>query len=188
MISQDLFLILGFLQITLCLKTFLFVCRDVECVNPPKLNIQEVQGTLSFSPNGDTGPLPIFQDFYFCQSTHPADVILLRGISENVWNILLGTLPVPIRNTPCSHAFVFRNGTFHCEYSINEYARWEYQTFPFRTASVPIGNAECSQMNIHNGTRTIRVLKHLINPNLWGLGLLGNCSGEGFRRIKGKCG
>ena len=40
-----------------------------ESVNPPKLNIQEVQGALSFRPKGDPGPLPIFQDFYFCQVT-----------------------------------------------------------------------------------------------------------------------
>ena len=34
-----------------------------ESVNPPKLNIQEVQGALSSRPKGDPGPLPIFQDF-----------------------------------------------------------------------------------------------------------------------------
>ena len=33
-------------------------CR--ESVNPPKLNIQEVQGALSSIPKGDQGPLPIF--------------------------------------------------------------------------------------------------------------------------------
>ena len=32
----------------------------VEPVNPPNLNIQEVQGALSSRPKGDPGPLPIF--------------------------------------------------------------------------------------------------------------------------------
>ena len=31
-----------------------------ESVNPPKLNIQEVQGALSCRPKADPGPLPIF--------------------------------------------------------------------------------------------------------------------------------
>ena len=35
-----------------------------ESVNPPKLNIQDVQGALSSRPKGDPGPLPIFQDFF----------------------------------------------------------------------------------------------------------------------------
>ena len=39
------------------------LCGCGESVNPPKLNIQKVQGALSSTPNGDPGPLPIFQDF-----------------------------------------------------------------------------------------------------------------------------
>ena len=44
-----------------------------ESVNPPKLNIEEVLGTLSSSPNGDPGPLPIFQDFVLL-SNHTPDI------------------------------------------------------------------------------------------------------------------
>ena len=40
-----------------------------ESVNPPKLNIQEVQGSLSSRPKGDPGPLPIFQDCFI--KPHP---------------------------------------------------------------------------------------------------------------------
>ena len=42
-----------------------------ESVNPPKLNIQEVQGALSSRPKGDPGPLPVFSGlFTFVKSVH----------------------------------------------------------------------------------------------------------------------
>ena len=44
-----------------------------ESVNPPKLNIQEVQGALSSRPKGDPGPLPIFQDLLLL-SNHTPDL------------------------------------------------------------------------------------------------------------------
>ena len=57
-----------------------------ESVNPPKLNIQEVQGALSSRPKGDPGPLPIFQDFfYFCKS-HP------WYIHVHVWYMLVAVI------------------------------------------------------------------------------------------------
>ena len=40
-----------------------------ESVNPPKLNIQEVQGALSSRPKRVKGLLPIFRIFDFCQNT-----------------------------------------------------------------------------------------------------------------------
>ena len=66
--------------IYLCLKTFLKELREVasyqgkkevacivstplESVRPPKLKIQEVQGTFSSRPKRDAGQLSIFQDF-----------------------------------------------------------------------------------------------------------------------------
>ena len=39
-----------------------------QSVNPPKLNIHEVHGALTFRPKGDQGPSPIFQDFV---KSHP---------------------------------------------------------------------------------------------------------------------
>ena len=39
-------------------------------MNPPKFNIQEVQEPLSSRPKGDSGQLPIFQDFSLVKS-HP---------------------------------------------------------------------------------------------------------------------
>ena len=47
------------------------LCGFGESVNPPELNIQEVQGALSSRSKVDPGPLRIFQDFffYFCQIT-----------------------------------------------------------------------------------------------------------------------
>ena len=77
-IYQDYSWFQDFLQISLCLKIFL---KEEEVAikerknmgmwrvyNPPKWNIQEVQGALSSRPKGDPGLLPIFQDFvFFCQ-------------------------------------------------------------------------------------------------------------------------
>ena len=48
-----------------------------ESVNPPKLNIQEVQGVLSSRPMGDPGPLPNFQDFLLVSNYTP-----VRSINE----------------------------------------------------------------------------------------------------------
>ena len=42
-----------------------------ESVNPPKLNIQEVQGAVSSRPKGDPGMLAIFQDFFLFCEIHP---------------------------------------------------------------------------------------------------------------------
>ena len=42
-----------------------------ESVNPPKLNIQEVQGALSSRPKGNPSLLPIFQDFFTSVKWHP---------------------------------------------------------------------------------------------------------------------
>ena len=87
MISQDF---PDFVQISLCLKlvtnshqgkkevtcivskllvSCLWGCG--ESVNPPKLNIQEVQVALSSRAKGDPGPWPIYfpRSFYFCQIT-----------------------------------------------------------------------------------------------------------------------
>ena len=80
-----------FLQISLCLKTFLKACvlskllvsclwRCGESVNPPKLNIQEVQGALSSRPKGYPGllVLPIFHDFFtFVNHTHAFPMLYL---------------------------------------------------------------------------------------------------------------
>ena len=41
-----------------------------ESVNPPKLNIQEVQGSLSSRPKGDPGLLPIFKDLFSSVKSH----------------------------------------------------------------------------------------------------------------------
>ena len=50
--------------------SYLWRCR--ESVNPPKSNIQKVQGALSSRPKGDPGLLPIFQDV-FLLSNHTLD-------------------------------------------------------------------------------------------------------------------
>ena len=60
------------------------LCGCGESVNPPKLNIQEVQVALSSRPKGDPGPLPIFQDsfrFFFFKS-HPCNV---AGLILRTW-------------------------------------------------------------------------------------------------------
>ena len=58
-----------------------------ESVNPPKLNIQEVQGALSSRPKGDPRPRPIthLQDFYFCQITPLKLVLEVRGIKDIIF-------------------------------------------------------------------------------------------------------
>ena len=48
-----------------------YLCGCGESVNPPKLNIQEVQGALSSRPKGDPGLLHIFQDFLVLIKSHP---------------------------------------------------------------------------------------------------------------------
>ena len=47
-------------------SSFLFVGDMESLVNPPKSNIQEVQGALSSRPKGDPGPRPML---CFCQIT-----------------------------------------------------------------------------------------------------------------------
>ena len=42
-----------------------------ESVNPPKLNIQDIQGALSSRPKGDPGLLPIFQDLLLLSNHNP---------------------------------------------------------------------------------------------------------------------
>ena len=77
-----------FFHMSLCLKIFLknshqgkesIVSKSlvsclwgcVESVNPPKLNIQEVQWAVSSRPNRDPGLLPIFQDFVHLSNYTP---------------------------------------------------------------------------------------------------------------------
>ena len=62
-----------------------------ESVNPQKLNIQEVQGALSSRPNGDPGPLPIFQDLLgLLLSNHtPVFSSLVQIIEINIHVIYL---------------------------------------------------------------------------------------------------
>ena len=52
------------------LVSCLWGCGD--SVNPPKLNIQEVQGALSSRSKGDPGLLPIFQEFLLLSNHTPA--------------------------------------------------------------------------------------------------------------------
>ena len=56
-----------------------------ESVDPPKLNIQEVQGALSSRSKEDPGPLPIFQDFIL-------SVVLLSSLNKRSY-ILTEELP-----------------------------------------------------------------------------------------------
>ena len=56
-----------------------------ESVNPPKLNIQEVQGALSSRPKGHPGPLPIFQDFFTFVKSHSYIVLIMKRNSENAF-------------------------------------------------------------------------------------------------------
>ena len=53
-----------------------------ESVNPPKLNIQEVQGALSSRPKSHTCPLPIFQDFLLLSNHTPAKSYHVLGLKK----------------------------------------------------------------------------------------------------------
>ena len=55
-----------------------------ESVNLPKLNIQQVQGTLSSRQKGHPGPLPIFQDLCTFVKSYPWSLY----VKANVFNIL----------------------------------------------------------------------------------------------------
>ena len=59
-----------------CVQTssFLFVSGCGESVNPPKLNIQEVQGALSSRPKGDPGLLHVYM-YMFMLGTHFSELI-----------------------------------------------------------------------------------------------------------------
>ena len=57
--------------------------RCGESVNPVKLNIQDVQGTLSSRPKGHPGPLPIFQDWLLLSNYTPASNIC----NASIWSI-----------------------------------------------------------------------------------------------------
>ena len=103
-ISEDFSRFQNFIQIFLCHQgkkevacivssSFLFegMWGCGESVNPPKLNIQEVQGALSSRPKGGSGLLPIFQDFFSVVKSHPwyfeKYVILQHLYSHHLVNI-----------------------------------------------------------------------------------------------------
>ena len=83
--------------------------RCGESVNPPKLNIQEVQGALSSRPKGDPGPLPIFQDFlrlsnhtpgiYPTNQIHPKKIYSKKSYCKSVSSRFFYLRNIPL--SPC---------------------------------------------------------------------------------------
>ena len=65
-----------------------------ESVNPPKLNIQEVQGALSSRPKGDPGPLPIFQDFLLLSNHTTGTHLISCRFCHPLLDVSLMQLPV----------------------------------------------------------------------------------------------
>ena len=55
-----------------------------ESVNPPELNIQEVQGVLSSRPKGDPGLLPTFHDFILL-SNHTPDILIVLTFARRLF-------------------------------------------------------------------------------------------------------
>ena len=77
----------------LCPNLKFLVCGDCrESVNPPQLNIQEVQGALSSRPKGDPGRLPIFQDCLTLSNHTPGVYSLLDVLSRTGMSIATSIL------------------------------------------------------------------------------------------------
>ena len=75
-----------------------------ESVNPPKLNIQEVQGALSSRPKGDPGTLPIFQDFLLLSNHTPESCL------HNLCHSIKGKIPQIIKpKNYYLQTFILRN-------------------------------------------------------------------------------
>ena len=98
-----------------------------EPVNPPKLNIQEVQGALSSRPKGDQACYPfLFSGFYTFVTLHPCNSWRLESRGNIVFYIKLNFFMISARKVPI---LIFDGGS---DGQANKWERLQSNHFMYR--------------------------------------------------------